>query len=235
MGDIKRVPKSGFNSHHRYEYATDADVSDLIRPVMAAHGVALVPIMESIVSHQPHGKQNRMLVQWTMRLMCGPGEHERVDVKWFSESLDAQDKAIAKAATSAVKYFLLKTFVVSTGDIADETDAAAGSDAHVTQPQTAHVSDAQLHVMRQIVSEAGGTWEKFSEWVMGRSGVFPESLTADAAGMYIAKLQQRAAEATVEAKMQEAEPMPEYEPPAETSAPAEKPTDSQRTRDRIRR
>ena len=42
---------------------------------------------------------------------------------WTGESLDTQDKGITKAATSAEKYFLMKTFVISTGDAKDDPDS----------------------------------------------------------------------------------------------------------------
>ena len=39
MGDIERLPKSGHNSHFKYDYATESDIADAIRPLLAKYVV----------------------------------------------------------------------------------------------------------------------------------------------------------------------------------------------------
>jgi len=60
---------------------------------------------------------------------------------WRAEAQDTQDKGISKSATSAVKYFLLKTFLISTGDEPDPDGSGdkkepkkAKKDKKVTEP-----------------------------------------------------------------------------------------------------
>ena len=47
MGKIERLPKTGWNDFHKYPYTTDADVSELIRPLLAEEGVAFFAEMLS--------------------------------------------------------------------------------------------------------------------------------------------------------------------------------------------
>lgn len=238
MAGVKRVAKSGYNKHHGYPFATDGDVSDCIRSLLAEHGIGFSIDLEEIVSWEAHGKQNRMLVRWTMRFENADNPQEVSEHQWFSESLDSQDKGIAKAATAAVKYFLLKTFLVSTGDEVVDTDSQAGDDASAPPRGSAEkpppkTSNEQLAKMRELVIDAGGTWDQFVEWV-GKStgGPGPDELPAAAAGMWIARLQQRADQVKAQADEDGAA---EAEAEAGGEARGEKKSDTQRARDAIKK
>jgi len=122
MDGVSRVRKSGFNQHHQYKFATDADVSDEVRSLLASEGVAFLPSMDSIEDIRAGEKLRLVRASFTMRFVDG-ATGEVLACKWFSEAMDSQDKAINKAATAAVKYFLLKTFLISTGE---ENDPDAG-------------------------------------------------------------------------------------------------------------
>jgi hypothetical protein len=126
MAGVHRVKKGGFNQHHQYKFATAEDVSDLIRDLLAENGVAFLPSMENIEFITREGSKSVIArCRFTMRFIDEAGDH--MTASWFSEAMDTQDKALNKAATAAVKYFLLKTFLVSTGDEPDP-DADAGDD-----------------------------------------------------------------------------------------------------------
>lgn len=193
MSEIRRVPKNGWNNHHQYHFATDGDVSDLIRPLMAKHAVTITPTMLGIESWEPHGKMNRMVVSWSMLVAC-PTEERRVS--WFSESLDNQDKGLSKAATAALKYFTLKLFQISSGDDVDP-DAQAGDAARAkskakTKTGNETTTGNQLAELKTLVKESGGTWDQFVVYVKKQSGVGPGELPKAAADAWIARLKKRA-------------------------------------------
>lgn len=139
--DIRRVPKSGKNSHFNYFYATESDISDLVRPLMAKHGVCLVfngPDPDRIEAIQGE-KQTlyRLWVKYQLVNTDNPSEREIVIVP--GEALDMQDKGYSKALTAAAKYAWLKIFDISTGDEAEDRD----SDGHPGQndkPPTARAA-----------------------------------------------------------------------------------------------
>lgn len=116
MGAVTRLEKRGFNSHYKYKFATDADVSDLIRAELSQRRVSF---RASLVHYERSGTKS--ICHFEMRFVDGDtGAEEKA--LWIAEADDKQDKGINKAATAAVKYYLLKTFLISTGD---EPDADA--------------------------------------------------------------------------------------------------------------
>lgn len=121
MGDITRIPKSGVNKHFNYPYATDSDVSDMIRPLLAEHNIAFFADMKNV--HQENG-YTRVTFEFTFA--CGE-TGATITNTWVGEATDKGDKGISKAATAAEKYFLLKTFVASTGDTTDDADDHDGT------------------------------------------------------------------------------------------------------------
>ncbi|QPC82095.1 ERF family protein [Phototrophicus methaneseepsis] len=125
MGELKRLPKNGYNSYHRYEYATDADVLDTIRQKMAEYNIAFFASMvdhnyEEITTND--GKTAyHIIVKLEFTFACGD-TGQTMTLPWRGESIDTNDKGTSKAATTGEKYFLLKTFMLSTGDVQDDAD-----------------------------------------------------------------------------------------------------------------
>ncbi len=121
MGELERIPKTGFNAHFKYHYSTDGDVNDAVRRAMANHNLALLVDMRN-VKQEVFGKSVKFTVEFEFTLACGDTGATWSNT-WIGEALDGQDKGINKAATSAEKYFLMKTFVISTGDAKDDPDS----------------------------------------------------------------------------------------------------------------
>ncbi len=121
MGQLDRIPKNGFNEHFRYAFVTDADVVDAVRTAMSSEGLAFFASMDSIHQEERQGKRGTFVhTIVNIKLTFADGESgNTMSVNWKGEANDSQDKGVAKAATSAVKYALLKTFLISTGDDPD--------------------------------------------------------------------------------------------------------------------
>jgi len=116
MGRIKKLPKTGWNDFHKYKFVTDGDVSDAVRAALASEGVAFFASLQLL---EQEAKKTRAQFIFTF----ADGETGATwSCNWTGEAMDTQDKGIAKAATSALKYFLMKTFVLSAGDPEDDSD-----------------------------------------------------------------------------------------------------------------
>lgn len=119
MSEVKRVPKNGFNKFHKYHYATESDVSDLVREELAKRSVMLFP---SVIHHESREHKNRSgsteyISTIEMEFTFVDGESgESMAFKTVGEGQDAGDKAYYKAMTGATKYALMKVFLISTGD-----------------------------------------------------------------------------------------------------------------------
>lgn len=124
MLGVKRLKKNGTNTFHNYKFATDGDVSDLIRELLAFNGVEFGVNMVGVERRKIPGKSGeRTVTECTFEMTFRSGDEVR-NYYWRGEAQDNEDKGINKAATAAVKYFLLKTFLISTGVPEDDADHA---------------------------------------------------------------------------------------------------------------
>lgn len=144
-GEIGYIQKTGKNAHHRYTYASDEDLTRAIAPVLAANGLALAPVVESIERDQD-GNRVTVMVRWIVSHESG----QRLECVTASEGVDRQDKAVAKALTGARKYLLRLLFSVATGDDAERDDSPA-PERKAPAPQPEH-----RETLIQYATEAAG-------------------------------------------------------------------------------
>ncbi|KKL25563.1 hypothetical protein LCGC14_2404050 [marine sediment metagenome] len=125
MADAKLVPKSGRNEFHKYDYMTDADLSEMVRPLMAKYGLALIPSLAEPPGRTPVQTKNgqavhtTVLVEYTLVAVDDKGELAAVwpeKILAFGEALDTGDKGFYKASTGANKYAILRLFQLAAGD-----------------------------------------------------------------------------------------------------------------------
>lgn len=140
--EVGRVPKTGRNQHFGYAFATESDISDCLRELMAKHGVCLLyhgPDKENIVVEEAGetrsgGKKFRAQVWIKYELVNVDDPTQRETVWGYGEALDTEDKGHNKAITNCHKYVMMKAFDVSTGDTADDPDSAGHGDDTIRRP-----------------------------------------------------------------------------------------------------
>lgn len=130
LGEIHTIPKEGYNPHFEYHYVREDTLTEQIRPLLAKWGLSLVfgaERVEDLATGDDRGTWTRVWCRFTLFDCDG---HE-FSVLCPGEGTDARhpDKALYKAMTGATKYFLYKTFLVSTGDDPERDD-----DPDSTQP-----------------------------------------------------------------------------------------------------
>lgn len=172
--EAKRVAKEGKNSHFGYAYATESDISDMLRPLLAKHGVCLLylgPDRETVfIEWGEKQALYRIWVKYQLVNVDDPAERETISCP--GEALDAQDKGMNKALTAAAKYAWLKIFHLSTGDAADETDSQAYAD------RTVKTTQIRSPETRGLLGQNG---VEALKCIMEGHGVDPESLTHEMA------------------------------------------------------
>ena len=124
MASMDRVPKRGRNTHFNYDFVTEGDVLDAVRKALVAEGIALF-----VSFNELERRDSKITVGKLTLTFCDAETGQTHEVQWIGEGQDTQDKGAAKAATSAVKYALLKTFLISTGDAADDPDMSTSVSA----------------------------------------------------------------------------------------------------------
>lgn len=110
MLDLESVPKRGYNDFHKYAYATEADITEAVRGKLAAAGIAV----NIATTGEPKMHGDLMLVPMRMSFIDSSGEIFTSD--WWGAGSDKGDKALYKAYTGALKYWLLKNLLLPTGD-----------------------------------------------------------------------------------------------------------------------
>lgn len=120
MGEIERIAKNGRNDFHKYAYATEADITAAVRQHMADRHLMLLPDVlkeewadGAVTKSGNKNKLCTLTVKFT--LMDGDSGEEK-EFTILGQGEDTGDKATYKAMTGALKYALLKLFMIPTGD-----------------------------------------------------------------------------------------------------------------------
>lgn len=127
--EIGYIAKRGRNDHHNYDYALAADVIDAARRHLTERNVLLVPSVAGEATTYPAGKGHVTSVPMLYRFIDGE-TGETLEIPLVGSGFDTGDKGVYKAYTGALKYLLLGTFLVPTGDD-PEADAKTDRDSEV--------------------------------------------------------------------------------------------------------
>ena len=115
MNEIGYVQKDGKNDFHGYKYASEANLISALRPVMIKYGLLLIPSVKS-VQHDEHGNTH---VKMDFTILSSSGDTLTFTGAGSGNDRNKNgvgDKGIYKAITGCVKYALMKTFLLETGD-----------------------------------------------------------------------------------------------------------------------
>jgi hypothetical protein len=127
MGEVGRVAKDGYNDFHKYDYVTEAALVEAVRQKLAEKNVALIPSLSS-TDERPYttekGKQSVVTTANVAFTFVDGDTGAMFRAEWAGQGDDPADKGLYKAYTGALKYFLMKTFLIPTGnDPEADTDA----------------------------------------------------------------------------------------------------------------
>jgi len=122
LAEVRRrigyIQKRGHNERHNYSYVTAADIAGSVGDILAELGVVVIPRLEDISyeSGTGRGEGTRMARVVMAYTFADVDSGEEVVAKVAGQGLDPGDKAPYKAMTGALKYALLQSFLLATGD-----------------------------------------------------------------------------------------------------------------------
>ena len=127
LAEVRRrigyVQKRGFNERNNYSYVTAADLAGAVGDILAELGVVIVPRLESI-TYEPNPSGRTEVARAAQVVMAytftDVETGDEITTKVAGQGLDAGDKAPYKAMTGALKYALLQSFLLATGDDPEE-------------------------------------------------------------------------------------------------------------------
>lgn len=137
MAEVGYVEKRGRNTFHNYDYVTEADLVEAVRSKLAERQIVLIPSVGDI-GERPvttdKGKQSTVTTVRVKFTFIDGATGETHSAEWAGSGDDASDKGLYKAYTGALKYFLMKAFLIPTGDD-PEADGDAKGNGKTTVPR----------------------------------------------------------------------------------------------------
>ncbi len=167
MGDIGVVEKGGKNTEQNYAFIEYAAVAGKLRALFSEYGVLIVPRMPKASEHvreeitTKYGSKGvAILIDFTFEIINADKPDDKFEVTWTGEAADYGDKGTNKAATSALKYYLMRQFNISEkGEDNDEHSVDRGSTetapAKPTTKKVTYISKATLQAIQKGLADKG--------------------------------------------------------------------------------
>lgn len=157
MAEIGMVHKKGWNDFHSYHYVTEADLVDAVREKLAERHVVLIPSVSALDERgvtSDKGKQSTITTVHVDFTFCDGDTGETHTASWAGSGDDPADKGLYKAYTGAVKYFLMKSFLIPTGDDpeGDHKTDERSQNGQQRQPNGTP-TDKQLALLKSLITK----------------------------------------------------------------------------------
>lgn len=146
MNDVKGIEKSMTVGEGRMSYkgVPDKEVKKIIGASMAKNGLAMLPIdveantkIERWEEADYNGKiktKQSVFTEVKTKYLLLHTSGESLQISGYGHGVDSQDKGAGKATTYALKYALLYSFLVPTGDI-DDADSMHSQEIETPKPK----------------------------------------------------------------------------------------------------
>ena len=142
MGLLGSVQKLGVNTNQKYKFVRETDVVEALKPLLAEahlflHQTVTSCVMEPLYKTASGATMFLTTVHVDFQWFDGESGETLAVATFIGTGADTGDKGAYKAMTGAEKYFLMKTFLISTGDDPEgdeKVDKAAESAGAASAP-----------------------------------------------------------------------------------------------------
>ena len=141
LAELPAIGKTSENMQQKFMYRSHDDVLNALNPLLAKHGVYVVPeVLERVTAQRTTKSGSTMYeVNLHVRYCFIAAGGDWIAASAWGEGTDSGDKATNKAMTMAMKNVLAQSFAIST---ADTIDADGGTPEETTgEQQTAAKAD----------------------------------------------------------------------------------------------
>jgi hypothetical protein len=155
--DVGYIQKDAKNDFQKYKYVSAANVQDKLGDSLNKHGVATFSnatlVSESQKPNSKGGIETHCIV--SMQVTFVDTENgQAVVVNGLGSGQDNGDKAVMKASTAAIKYALMTTFLISTGDD-PEADKSVDERNSTEVKEMLEASHNNIELCKEVISEYG--------------------------------------------------------------------------------
>lgn len=148
LGSLGTVNKSGKNKAQGYTYATESDLLDAIRAQLIEQNVFIFTSSEvqdikelNKKDREGNDKLSFITTVSTQHTFYDADSGESHTVTSSGQGHDSLDKGVFKAITGANKYFLMKNFLMATGDDPENDSGSTTNKGGYSKPKAASGGD----------------------------------------------------------------------------------------------
>ncbi len=205
LAEVRRrigyVQKRGHNERFNYSYVTAADIAGSVGDILSELGVVVIPRLEDISyeSAVGRGEATRMARVVMAYTFADVDSGEEIIAKVAGQGLDPGDKAPYKAMTGALKYALLQSFLLATGDDPedDRSDARFSTPPGTERP----ISADEVRELQRLIDKTGTELERvLAYYKVASLGELTETAYRRAVEVLNRKLAKRTNQETVHAQ-----------------------------------
>lgn len=158
-GEIGVIAKDGNNQQQKYKYIEYETIAGKFRELFSKYGVVLIPSMveqeRSAITTSRGSSGVSTVCHFEFTVVNADNPDDRFVVKWQGEAADYGDKATNKAATAAVKYYLMRQFNISSKG--DEDPDSQTPEVAQKQQKPAMASVRQITAVSKLLANKGVT------------------------------------------------------------------------------
>lgn len=151
LAEVGYIKKDKRNEFHKYNYASEAIILERLHPLFKKHGLILN------INCSDYVRQGDITtVKTTIKIIDADSGQEEISA-FYGEGQDKGDKGIYKAYTGAMKYFLMKTFMIPTGDDPEkETEEEEGQKKQARKEERKQLKIEAITSQKQLAENAKG-------------------------------------------------------------------------------
>lgn len=115
MNSLGAVEKKGYNKHQNYKYMREVDVMEALKAELINNKIIMLTSSKFVDIQKKEGKDKTDFITTveTQHTFIDSESGEALSISSVGSGYDSSDKGAAKAITSAVKYAIMKTFMIS--------------------------------------------------------------------------------------------------------------------------
>lgn len=224
-GEIGVIAKDGNNQQQKYKYIEYETIAGKFRELFSKYGVVLIPSMveqeRSAITTSRGSSGVSTVCHFEFTVVNADKPDDRFVVKWQGEAADYGDKATNKAATAAVKYYLMRQFNISSKG--DEDPDSQTPEVTAKQQKPVMASVRQIVAVSKRLAAKGVTSDKDRKAILG-AAIGGKGATLDPRKVTVVKLKEvanRIEGATLEQLLASIDKKPEQPTPDEFDGPVD--------------
>ena len=224
-GEIGVIAKDGNNQQQKYKYIEYETIAGKFRELFSKYGVVLIPSMveqeRSAITTSRGSSGVSTVCHFEFTVVNADKPDDRFVVKWQGEAADYGDKATNKAATAAVKYYLMRQFNISSKG--DEDPDSQTPEVAQKQQKPAMASVRQIVEVSKRLAAKGVTSDEDRKAILG-AAIGGKGAVLDPSKVTVVKLKEvanRIEGATLEQLLASIDKKPEQPTPDEFDGPVD--------------